>query len=193
MHANSFVRMGLALAVGISGYAGFLPLGHPPGIARAEAKAFYTRKRVNGVWVQGRFAKDSRPARQARAPGRQQFAAAALAVNVMPPARDAGAMEAGPDLAVAREESEADRLSRLQRALVLRAQAIAVAATETTGSTQPVARPEPRSVSFDFESGMKTTVYAGNVLVREAFDPAVSKALASPPPSGAPPKTSDKR
>lgn len=78
---------------------------------------------------------------------------------------------------------------KLQQALEARAKAIARAsAAEVTSSLRPVempvsrTQPEPRSVSFDFEAGLKTTTFSSGVVVRESFDIGTLKGLASPPP-----------
>jgi len=91
--------------------------------------------------------------------------------------------------------NEEEHRAKLQRALEAKAQQIALArSSETTGSlTQlasaqntdrvPLPNAQPRSVSFDFESGLKTTVYPGDLVVREGFDLAAAKTLAAAPPS----------
>jgi hypothetical protein len=101
-----------------------------------------------------------------------------------------------PDLGAASQANEEERRARLRQALEVRAQEIAVAHLETTGSlaapgtpaSGPAARPtdtQPRSVSFDFESGLKTTTFPGDRIVREGFDVTAGKALASTPPGEA--------
>jgi hypothetical protein len=89
-----------------------------------------------------------------------------------------------PDLGaeMTAQAGEAARRDQLRQALEARAQAIAVAGPESTGSLPPAAAAEtqPRSVSFDFESGLKTTTFPDRI-VREGFDVAAAKTLASPP------------
>lgn len=106
--------------------------------------------------------------------------------------------------------SSDERLARLRKALLARAQEIAATAPATvpaafasanvTAPAQPgpdtrvvasppetrpaepakiAARLEPRSVSYDFETGVKTTVFANSV-VREPFDVPAVKRLALP-------------
>lgn len=98
-----------------------------------------------------------------------------------------------PDMGAA-QPSEEERRAKLRQALEARAQAIAVAQIDTTGSlaaalpASGAAAPaiaQPRSVSFDFESGLKTTTFPGDRIVREGFDVAAAKALASTPPGQA--------
>lgn len=91
--------------------------------------------------------------------------------------------------------NEEEHRAKLQRALEAKAQQIALArSSETTGSLAqlasaqntdhvPLPKAQPRSVSFDFESGLKTTVYPGDLVVREGFDVAAAKSLAAAPPS----------
>jgi hypothetical protein len=158
------------------------------GIGTAQAKGFYTRKRVHGRWVNGRF-----PKKHAQASGRRHAGWTApepQQVASLPPQaprveRDTRSEPRQGEVTVPREE----RLVKLQRALEVRAQAIATAAAaEVTSSLRPIqtpipnARPEPRWVSFDFESGLKTTTFSSGAVVRESFDIGTLKGLAAPPP-----------
>jgi hypothetical protein len=101
-----------------------------------------------------------------------------------------------PDPGAGSQASEEERRARLRQALETRAQEIAVATLETTGSLAAAGAPaagaaarptdaQPRSVSFDFESGLKTTTFPGDRIVREGFDITAAKALASTPPGEA--------
>ena len=160
-----------------------------PGIGAAQAKGFYTRKRVNGRWVNGRF-----PKKHAQASGRRHAGWSApepQQVASLPPQpprveRDTRSESRQASVTAPREE----RLVKLQQALEVRAQAIATAAAaEVTSSLRPIqtqiptaARPEPRWVSFDFESGLKTTTFSSGAVVRESFDIGTLKGLAAPPP-----------
>lgn len=89
-----------------------------------------------------------------------------------------------PDLGaeMAAQAGEVERRDQLRHALEARAQSIAIAQPETTGSLAPARASEtqPRSVSFDFESGLKTTTFPDRI-VREGFDVAAAKVLASTP------------
>ena len=159
-----------------------------PGIGTAQAKEFYTRKRVNGRWVNGRFPKKHAQASRRRhagwaAPEPQQVAS----LPPQPPRaeREARSEPRQRDASGPGEE----RLVKLQHALEARAQAIATAAAaEVTSSLRPIqtsvppARSEPRLVSFDFESGLKTTTFSSGAVVRENFDIGTLKGLAAPPP-----------
>jgi hypothetical protein len=183
----------LAPSVGELGFA---------GVSAAEAKAYYTRKRVNGRWVTGRFAKrggtlqsvatESSEARgikvsaveptltsptfspsgrhsESGAPAKRlgpQSSTAPLA-QLVTPAADAPLIS-GP---------EAEHLGKLRQALQARASAL------TTGSVGELARsaPEPQSVSLDFKSGIKTTLFSDGTIVTEPFDTAALKGLAAAP------------
>jgi hypothetical protein len=71
--------------------------------------------------------------------------------------------------------SDDERLIKLREALRARANAL------TTGSIAPapaVRTPEPQSVSLDFRSGTKTTIFADGTLVTEPFDVGSLKGLA---------------
>jgi hypothetical protein len=167
-----------------------------PGVGAAQAKEFYTRKRVHGRWVSGRFPKKYAHASARRSGGRSAIATQRLASL----SRGSHATYDG-----AREELRAEtpkpiempsppreeRLLKLQRALEAKAQEIATTTSSPTDVTSSIrqfefpttrARLEPRSVSFDFELGLKTTTFPGNVVVRENFDTSTLKGLASPPP-----------
>jgi hypothetical protein len=178
-----------------------------PGIGAAQAKEFYTKKRVHGRWVSGRFPKKfahrssrrhearveaepqrvaalprpPRPEREARVEPRAQ----ALLQSQRQPEPQSQPQIQPSEASLPRE----DRLLKLKRALEARAQAIAtVSATEVTSSVRPLElsspkpRSEPRSVSFDFESGLKTTTFSSGHVVRESFDTGTLKGLAAPAP-----------
>ena len=74
-------------------------------------------------------------------------------------------------------DPEADRLGKLRQALQARASAL------TAGRFVEVARPapEPQSVSLDFKSGMKTTLFSDGTTVTEPFDTTALKGLAAAP------------
>lgn len=74
---------------------------------------------------------------------------------------------------------EEQRLTKLRHALQARATAL------TTGSIPPQDQkpaPEPQSVSLDFKSGMKTTLFSDGTTVKEPFDVASMKGLAAAAP-----------
>jgi hypothetical protein len=179
------------------------------GIKRAEASGFYTRRRVNGVWVTGAFPKSEvdaelrgvrarteagpaappAPRGPSRPRTRQATRPAEPARPVQPVASKAALragspmaeLPAGPPAADATASTSAapataeDHRLRLQQALERRAREMAEPGPKP---------PEPRSVSFDFETGLKTIVFEGDRVVREPFDPDRVRALASP--GGAP-------
>jgi hypothetical protein len=78
--------------------------------------------------------------------------------------------------------SDEQRLSKLREALQARANSLA---TGSNTAALPTMRPtpEPRSVTFDFKSGVKTTVFADGTIVEDAFDVAAVRGMASTPPA----------
>jgi hypothetical protein len=205
---------GYALAVTLAGLAYGSCLTSPtltafiPGIGTAQAKEFYTKKRVHGRWVSGRFPKkyahhssrrhearvEVEPQRVAALPRPRPEREARVEPRAQAPLQSQRQAEPQyqPQPQIQTSEAPApreDRLLKLKRALEARAQAIAtVSATEVTSSVRPAElssqkpRPEPRSVSFDFESGLKTTTFSSGHVVRENFDTGTLKGLAAPAP-----------
>jgi hypothetical protein len=188
-----------------------------PGVSSAEAKPFYTRKRVNGRWITGRFPKRNatyasaskqaepspapKPAAKATAASTTAAAASAAPVTAsrpqptVQPAQPLPTTPAAPaaphptasaQIPAARPivsaalvpAPEEQRLTKLRQALQARANAL------TTGSipADPRPAPEPQSVSLDFKSGMKTTVFSDGTTVKEPFDVAAMKGLAATAP-----------
>jgi hypothetical protein len=84
------------------------------------------------------------------------------------------------DLRVDATASDGERLDKLRQALQARVNAL------TTGSVAPPETPrpgpEPHSVSLDFLSGVKTTLFSDGTMVREPFDVPALKSLAAPLP-----------
>ena len=162
------------------------------GIAQADAKAFYTRKRVHGRWISGRFPK--RTARSyAKAPRNDARAASSRATAIGTPSlraetapeKEKASPEGAPlnglalratlDLPVPTD----DGLLKLRDALQTRAVQLANVEGQqptTTGSIGPAQR--PRSIIFDFERSTKTTSYAGGMNVEEPFDTALEQRVA---------------
>jgi hypothetical protein len=229
------------LAVGFGACVGAVPPHLTViGVSTAEAKTYYTKKRVNGVWIAGRFAKRSaakatpaaeparkRAVRQAtvrqssisKTPVRAKAARAAAAENaVTAPHAPADApsvvtlqakqVQPAPALAIPAAlpvaaavpavvpvaapiqepvpvaappaaAAQDDPMAKLREALQARANTLTV----TTGSIVPPPRPEAQSVSLDFDTGMKTTVFKDGTTVREPFDVSALRGLASPPPA----------
>ncbi len=211
----------VALAAGLFA----IPTGAPSsiGVGTAEARDYYTRKRVNGRWITGRFPRQSsapnpsqagleQPLTRPQASG-QVSAAPSLSLPPEPEGASrsrpvlaaataaqgslAGLFEASPSgstpLAAAPQDT---RLLNLQAALYVRARTLtsesehalrSLPSPGSLGSPRPVpASPEPKAVSLDFQSGIKTTVFTDGTLVEEPFDPAALKELAGPHPARAP-------
>jgi hypothetical protein len=160
-------------------------------LGTAQAKEFYTRKRIRGRWVSGRFSKRYAAHRSGRR-HETETEAPPQRLAALPPRPQVGRetwTEPRPEAKSAEAAApQEDRLAKLQRALEARARTIATAsAAEVTSSVRSFevpgwTRPEPRSVSFDFESGLKTTTFAGGLVVRESFDVSTLKGLAASPP-----------
>jgi hypothetical protein len=196
--------------------------GRAVGLGPAEAKGFYTRKRVKGRWVTGHFARKggakrvaaAEPLRKGRKAARsaymdesddvaeiepkadaarsaraQTLVAQATSFETAPtqaaPNQAASAQRAAPVPQVAFAPSasapalgEEERLRNLRDALQARANAL----TTTSSPPQPPrSSPEPQTVSLDFQSGVKTTVFSDGTSIQEQFDVAALKAIASPP------------
>jgi hypothetical protein len=164
----------------------------------AQAGEYYTRKRVNGVWMHGLFPRRhaTRTAQlEAKAPSAEKppqrivttvasagddlapsfqralQARRALAASVAPAATmAAGATKAAasiPAPAAAAPTSvslsDEDRLLPLRRALEARAKIMAVS---TASSNRNI-----RAVTFNFETGLRTSIYNDGSIVEEHFDP----------------------
>ena len=202
MRVVSSLSRTLALGTIFTGLGALpLPMDGGPGIASAEAKGFYTRKRINGVWVEGRFPKAavSTRGRGLAGAGTAVVAGAVTAqaanAKLAPPAgrtlpadpvETAAAASVPTTGTLATSKPEGENMAKLQEALERRAREVrGQGAAAVAPSPAPAARGEPKSVSLDFETGIKTTTYAGNVSVRESFDLSAGKALASPPPPAA--------
>jgi hypothetical protein len=194
MRAKAFVRTTIVTALFFVGGIDLGPFSTVfPGVSQAEAKGFYTRKRVNGEWITGEFAKRGRSAasyrrapRRTAANARSVLAARALAawtaadvaavrpeprpIDILPPPAVREAMLTPP---------ADERLLRLQRALEARAhELVSSPGSEAVARNRPA---DPTSVLFDFQSGLKTTTY-GSTIVMESFDVTAAKALVSPLP-----------
>jgi len=211
----------VALAAGLFA----IPTGAPSsiGVGTAEARDYYTRKRVNGRWITGRFPRQSNAPNPSQAgleqpPTRPQASGqVSAAPSLSLPPEPEGALRSRPVLAAATapEDSLAGlfeaspsgstplaaapqdaRLLNLQAALYVRARTLtsepehalgSLPSPRSLGSPRPVpASPEPKAVSLDFQSGIKTTVFTDGTLVEEPFDPAALKGLAGPHPARAP-------
>jgi hypothetical protein len=183
MRAKYF--LGAAAAIGLTCAAG---IDVPPALSSLAGTAL---AKAHGHKAAARSG-THKPVRQAKAGHRKAQSARAKrdepkhVAALQPPPAERVAAPAAP-------VNEDERRSQLQHALEARAQQIATArSAETTGSLPQnastsgganVAPVQPRSVSFDFESGLKTTVYPGDRVVREGFDVAAARNLAATPPS----------
>ncbi len=186
-----------------------------PGIASAEAKDYYTKKRVNGQWISGRFPKKSfakvkttkktatrtaavqEPAKPEPAP--TPVPVAGPAPMPEPPPTPAPVAQPAP-LAPLGDDA---RMKKLQEALKARAQnllvsnvgeprpappppphpistaSISVAKPPPLPPSPPPAPADPRSVTLDFGSGVKTTIFADGTIATEPFDVAAMKDIAA--------------
>jgi hypothetical protein len=193
MSAGYVVRVAASVATGL---LAFLYYPDSPrstlGVAPAEAKAFFTRKRVHGKWITGRFVKHHAVTRHAAtpnsrakvarveqpmpmtsAPRAEQERAADLNIPTGAPP-DALALRATLDTPAASDQ----RLVRLQEALRVRALKLAEGDEQRPATTGSIGRAKvPRSVGFDFETGVKTTSYADGTKTDEPFDASVEQRL----------------
>jgi hypothetical protein len=154
-------------------------------VTSAHAGDFYTRKRVNGVWMTGRFAKHH-PVRMA-----QLHAKTPTPTVEKPPQRiPTGLGSAGDDLAPAFQRalqarrivsaaptatvavptnatnvsfSDEDRLLPLRRALEARARMMATTARAPNRAV--------KAVTFNFETGLRTSIYNDGSVIEEHFNP----------------------
>jgi hypothetical protein len=151
----------------------------------AHAGEFYTRKRVRGVWMTGRFEKHhpirtaqlqtKPPAPSVEKPPQRIATSLGSAGDNLAPAfqralqarRTVGAAAAQPVAGTANVTtvsfSDEDRLLPLRRALEARAKMMA---NTTRTSNRAV-----KAVTFNFETGLRTSVYNDGSVVEEHFDP----------------------
>lgn len=184
------------------------PLAPLQGWESAQAKQFYTRKKVGGRWVTGRFPATARVGR-----GRRHFVARAAAPppqeadeTASPPPRP-GNLDQAPVSAQADRPADARapagvrslaalstasvtpagavpadvRMERMRSGLEARAKSLASDAQPAAPDAPP---PAPvgvtmRSVTFDFERGVKTVVFDDNIAVTEPLDPRRARELAA--------------
>jgi hypothetical protein len=173
------------------------------GVGVANAKEFYTRKRVNGRWITGRFSKRER-ARSSQSkpdiPKEAQATPVRRPIVEQPPAPPAiqpiigeepprpeppepsATVVSAPPLSAEPPLANDDRLLKLQEALLARAAGLTLPPSEeqspgvqTTGSLS--VRTGPRSVHFDFESGIRTTILSDGRTMAEPFDTAVEQRI----------------
>jgi hypothetical protein len=262
MRSNVYWRRAIFVVVIAGGcFVSLTPEFGVIGVGVVEAKSYYTRKRINGVWVKGRFAKrsavskretstTSKAARRSRtaslpattgslsgppdpvtapaaavstqalvqasslpqtawltrgttaaAPSGSVQGAAVAQTTSTPGALAPQTVLSSPGVSGARTPSPAvpymapgaqepplvapsdeQRLSKLREALQARANSLA---NGGSGTPAPLMRPapEPQSVTFDFKSGVKTTIFADGTIVEDAFDVAAVRGMASTPPA----------
>ena len=179
MRAKYF--LGAATAIGLTCAAG---IDAPPTLSSLAGTAL-AKSRAHKPAAHPGTHKASREAKASHRKGAVRSAKAKPA-----PPKQVAALPPPPADRVA-PVNEDERRSQLQHALEARAQQIATARSAETNGSLPQssaasssATPvQPRSVSFDFESGLKTTVDPGDRVVREGFDIAAARNLAATPPS----------
>ena len=174
------------------------------GVGVANAKEFYTRKRVNGRWITGHFTKRERARtsqRKPRIPRAAQATPTRLRIAEQPSSPPAiqpvireeplgielsgqpPLVVSAPPLSAEPPLTSDDRLLKLQEALLARAASLTLSPSEEQSSgvqtTGSVAVPNaPRSVHFNFQSGIRTTIHADGSIITEPFDPAVEQRIA---------------
>jgi hypothetical protein len=160
------------------------------GAGPADAKDFYTKKRVNGRWISGRFPKRSaaragtpdHDTTASRVPGSNRATVTARVATAGAPTSPMAAAAPVAAGAAAASSSEVERLDKLRQALQARVNALTTGSVVPHGSPRPA--PEPHSVSLDFQSGIKTTLFSDGMIVREPFDVPALKSLAATPREG---------
>ncbi len=193
--AAVFLQAALLAAAALGDFGSSPTLSRVIGASPAQAKNFYTRKRINGKWISGRFAKQRTVVKQRKAersadragPGLLALAAPVLPASAGRPAADAVALRAGPLAPPPRGE----HMLKLEEALKAHAHRLRTAAAAARGDeSRPAAnatgtnamastRPDARSVWLDFDSGVKTILFRDGSTIVEAFDVQALKALAS--------------
>jgi hypothetical protein len=102
------VRAAMAAGIALAGHMVSAPISFGIlGVSSAEAAQFYTRKRVNGVWVEGRFPKAARSVRpvSVRTARKAQPARRVTAAPATPARAAAAPRAAVPRTELRREES----------------------------------------------------------------------------------------
>jgi hypothetical protein len=171
-----------AAAVAVAAFGGLLEPSpdRSLGVRSAQAKDYYTRKRVNGRWITGRFPKNSAGVKRPPKPEVLRFSAAPQpdspprSAETPVPARQASeafSPAAGPEPLAPPPGN--GPLLRLRAALESYARTLAtgilpVPATDE-GATAPV-QPKPTAVSFDLQTGVKRTTFSDGSVLEEEFD-----------------------
>ena len=161
-----------------------------PAAVSVQAGEFYTRKRVNGVWITGQFRRKHRPevtkasvsavAEKVEKAEKADNTEKPVVVTYLDPADDRKpafqrAIEARqamrrPEGMLATEDTV--RLLPLQRALEAKARSLA----ETLPPLRIV-----KTVTYDFETGLRTSIYTDGSIAEEPFDSATGS-ISLPPP-----------
>ncbi|WP_375459178.1 hypothetical protein [uncultured Enterovirga sp.] len=175
----------IALGTSVIFVPGLLP-GLDSGASAAPAQQVYTRKRVNGRWVSGRFTAGSATA---ATPGRGRYRLARRSPIQAPPVqpRTDRPVNASPrpsetarDLSTA-SLGAAPEVERMRPALEARARFMAslgaVPSFPVPDQAPAAALPAPRSVTFDLQRGTKTVTFGDDVAISEPFDPAAARDL----------------
>jgi hypothetical protein len=151
-----------------------------PDLVSAQAGEFYTRKRVNGVWITGQFRR-----KHSAAPAKaSEVAKVEKATKTEKPV-------AQPPVKVSYLDPADDRKPAFQRAVEARQamrQADGMPATEDVVRLLPLQRaleakarslatmlPPPRNVktvTYDFDTGLRTSIYSDGTIAEEPFDSA---------------------
>ena len=138
MRMSLCVRAAVTAGIALAGYmASSMACFDGVGVSSAQAAGFYTRKRVNGVWIEGRFPKSGQSSRRAARPvksaARTKAAAPAItevpasAVHTALPPPDPRREQPAPAIAppvvadVLRKEEPASGLPDVEAALVIAA------------------------------------------------------------------------
>lgn len=168
MGPRSYARIAVLIGLALAGTAATVPPteGIGGGIGVAEA-----RSRSHGRRTYRHHAR--------RHAGRPAPVPDAEVVELLPPERPAD-IAPGDVTASLRQDPDETRLARLRDALQSRASNLADDGERA--EVAPLEGAAPRSIAFDFDTGLKTTVFANGVTVREPFDREAARRLTPPNP-----------
>lgn len=200
MRHRKYLWAGAAATAVLGGFVD-VPTDRMLGVSSAEARDYYTRKRVRGRWITGRFPKNGaavakaavekpepKPASVPKPPSDLRFESALESLRSPPSqaAKPADAADAAPAAAPAAAATEPlapppsdDGMLRLRSALQAHAKSLATGSLPPPPSEEAPARidqPEPTGVAFDFRTGLRRTTFTDGSVVEEAFDVAAMKA-----------------
>jgi hypothetical protein len=153
-----------------------------PSADAVQSREYYTRKRVNGVWITGYFerkrpdrspADPSRPADRSGDTPRLPTSVEGAADEDRPPfQRAAEARRSVVDAAFAGVLPPEPGLLPLRQALETRARIMATVETGRTASARAI-----RSVTLDFERFTRTIQFVDGSRTEEPFEPAMTGGL----------------